>query len=284
MIEIKNLCYTYSNGETFERKALKDINITIKDGEVCGLIGHTGSGKTTFAQVLAGLLTPTSGEVIIDGQKAFDKKNPIKKGKIGMVFQYPEYQLFEETVIKDVAFGPKNQGLNERDAEEKAKEALKTVGIKEELFLKSPFELSGGQKRKVALAGILAMSPDILILDEPTAGLDPRGRDNILKEIKSLREMFGITVILISHSMEDIAKVCNRVIVINDGEIILSESTNEVFERADILRKSGLDIPEICSLLKKLKENGIDVNTNIYTPEGAKVEILKAAGKEHKNV
>jgi len=280
MIELKNVSCVYSENGPFETIALNDISIKIEKGKFYGLIGHTGSGKTTLVQLISGLIKPTSGEIWVDGVNIADKKVKIKDvcKKTGLVFQYPEYQLFEETVYEDVAFGPRNLGFDEAEVDRRVREALKTVGIKEKHFKKSPFELSGGQKRRVAIAGILSMEPEILILDEPTAGLDPKGRDDILGEIKKLHEEKGITVILVSHSMEDIAKICEKVIVINNGSIEMCGDTKEIFAHSEKLAEMGLSVPQINLVVKALYENGINIRQDILTVEDAAKSILELLG------
>lgn len=278
-VEIKNLSHTYSEGSPFEFKALKDINITIEDGSFIGIIGHTGSGKSTLIQHLNGLLTPTSGTVLVDGKDIFETKKAeliLLRHHIGLVFQYPEHQLFEETVQKDVAFGPKNQGLNEAEIDQRVRQSIKMVGLDfEEVKDKSPFELSGGQMRRVAIAGVLAMEPSVLILDEPTAGLDPRGREEILAQIKSLHTQKQITVILVSHSMEDIGKMVDKILVMNEGEVVFFDTPNHVFTEIATLESIGLAVPEVTYLMRRLKEKYPEIKEDIFTVEAAKKEILK---------
>ncbi len=284
MIEVKNLEYVYSSGGIFEKKALNNINLKIEENKFYGLIGHTGSGKTTLVQILAGLIKPTSGNVFVSGIDIADKKNTLKKGKVGIVFQYPEYQLFEDTVFEDVAFGPKNLGLSKTEIEQRVCDALSTVGLDERYYKKSPFELSGGQKRRVAIAGVLAMNPEILILDEPTAGLDPVGRDDILSKISTLHEKTKNTVILVSHSMEDVAKSADEIVVMNKGTLAMKGSVREVFSKGDELQKMGLNIPEISFVIQKLADSGIDIKRDIYTVDEAKKELLKLFSGGMKNV
>ena len=273
---INHLGYTYSKGTAFEKTALTDINLKIEDGEFIGLIGHTGSGKSTLIQHLNGLLKATEGGVFYNGQDIYDEDYSLKelRSKIGLVFQYPEYQLFETSVLEDVKFGPKNLGIDNLHVELRAFEALKQVGIGEELLDVSPLDLSGGQKRRVAIAGVLAMEPEVLILDEPTAGLDPKGRDEIYDLIKKLHRERKITVIIVSHSMEDMAKYVDRLIVMNDGQIMYDDSPKKVFSHAEELEKMGLSAPQITYVMKGLKERGINVATDIFTVEEAKREIL----------
>ena len=278
IINIKNLNYVYSPETPFERVALKDINLEISKGEFIGLIGHTGSGKSTLVQHLNGLIRPTSGEIIIEGINISEKKLNLKniRQKIGLVFQYPEYQLFEETVYKDIAFGPKNLGLSEDEIFIRVKEAMEIVGLDyEELKERSPFELSGGQKRRVAIAGVIAMKPKVLVLDEPTAGLDPQGRDEILSEIQELFKKEAITIILVSHSMEDVAKLVDRILVMDNNRIVMDDVPREIFKRADELEKIGLGIPQITSFMRAFKLKGNAVNSDILTVKEAKDEIVR---------
>nr|WP_320026946.1 energy-coupling factor transporter ATPase [uncultured Acetobacterium sp.] len=278
-VEIKNLSHTYSESSPFEFKALKDINITIEDGSFIGIIGHTGSGKSTLIQHLNGLLVPTSGTVLVDGKDIFATKKSdmiLLRHHIGLVFQYPEHQLFEETVQKDVAFGPKNQGLSAEEIDQRVRQSIKMVGLDfEEVKDKSPFELSGGQMRRVAIAGVLAMEPSVLILDEPTAGLDPRGREEILAQIKSLHTQKQITVILVSHSMEDIGKMVDKILVMNEGEVVFFDTPNHVFTEITTLESIGLAVPEVTYLMRRLKEKYPEIREDIFTVEAAKKEILK---------
>jgi len=276
-IIIKNLTHVYMPGTPFESIALKDINWEINDGEFWGLIGHTGSGKSTLIQHLNGLLKPTSGEIIIDGVNIREKGVNLKeiRHKIGLVFQYPEHQLFEETVEKDVAFGPKNMGLSDDEVINRVKEALEAVGLNyEKIKDRSPFELSGGQMRRVAIAGVLAMKPKVLILDEPTVGLDPKGRDEILEEIVELKRRYNMTIILVSHSMEDIARLVDKIAVLHKGRLIKCGTPKEIFKDKESLSSIGLDIPQVTHLMYRLKERGIDVPTDVLTVEEAKRAIL----------
>lgn len=278
-VEIKNLSHTYSKGSPFEFEALKNIDITIEDGSFIGIIGHTGSGKSTLIQHLNGLLTPTAGTVVVDGQDIFNKKKSELielRHHIGLVFQYPEHQLFEETVHKDVAFGPKNQGLTEDEINQRVRKSIKMVGLNYDYVKdKSPFELSGGQMRRVAIAGVLAMEPSVLILDEPTAGLDPRGREEILAQIKSLHTQKNITVILVSHSMEDIGKMVEKILVMNAGEIVFYDTPNRVFTEITTLENIGLAVPEVTYLMRRLKKKYPEIREDIFTVEAAKNEILR---------
>lgn len=270
-IKVNHLTHIYNEGTTFEKKALDDVNIEIKKGEFIGLIGHTGSGKSTLIQHFNAILTPTSGEILLDEKNIYEDKTKLKqiRQKIGLVFQYPEHQLFEMTVLKDVAFGPNNMGLSKEEVNQRVKAAIKTVGLKEEVYEKSPFELSGGQKRRVAIAGVLAMNPEVLILDEPTAGLDPKGRDEILDAIKKLHEERGITVILVSHSMEDVAKMVSRIIVMHKGKVALTGTPKEVFAKVDEIEKMGLAAPQISYVLTELNKKGYHLPNDVYTIEEA---------------
>lgn len=280
-IKIENLTHIYMPGTPFEKKALDDVNITINDGEFNVLIGHTGSGKSTLIQHINGLLKPTSGKILVDDTDITDKSvkmSDIRK-KIGLVFQYPEYQLFEETIEKDIAYGPTNLGLSEEEIHNRVKRAMNIVGLDYETFKdKSPFDLSGGQKRRVAIAGVVAMEPKILILDEPTAGLDPSGRDEILYEIKKLQKEYGMTIILVSHSMEDVAKVADKIFVMYNAKCILNGSPEEIFTEVDTLESVGLAVPQVTYLVRKLRERGFDISEKVFTVEQAKAEILKVLG------
>lgn len=277
-IILDNINYTYSIGSGFEIQALKDINLVIEKGEFIGLIGHTGSGKSTLTQHLNGLIKATSGNIYYDGQDIYDKDYPMKelRTKVGLVFQYPEHQLFEADVFSDVCYGPLNLGLTKKEAELRAFEALELVGFPKELFYNSPFELSGGQKRKAAIAGVLAMKPEVLILDEPTAGLDPRGRDEILDQIKTLHEKTGMTVILVSHSMDDVAKYVERIVVMNKGSVMYDDIPANVFSQYKELEKVGLAAPGLTYILNALKAKGLNVDTNVYTMEEAVATIKRA--------
>lgn len=284
-IELKNVCYTYSPGTAYEMHALKDVNLTISDNQFIGIIGHTGSGKSTLIQLFNGLMKPTSGEVLYNGENIWNENYNLKKlrSEVGLVFQYPEHQLFEVDVLSDVCFGPQNQGLTKEEAQVQAKMALGQVGIPEELYQKSPFELSGGQKKRVAIAGVLAMNPKILILDEPTAGLDPQGRDEILNQIAELHEKRGITIVLVSHSMEDIARYVGRIIVMNHGEVTFDDTPKKVFSHYKELEKIGLGAPQITYIMHELKERGLDVDTTATTVEEAKesiLHVLRGGGKD----
>ena len=277
-IELKNITYTYSPGTAYEIHALKDINLEIPDGQFIGVIGHTGSGKSTLIQHLNALIRPTSGSVLYNGEDVWEEKYDRRKlrSQVGLVFQYPEHQLFESDVLSDVCFGPMNQGMSREEAEAEAKKALLQVGFKEKNFSKSPFELSGGQKKRVAIAGVLAMNPKILILDEPTAGLDPKGRDEILDQISELHKARGITIILVSHSMEDVAKYVERLIVVNRGQIAFDDTPREVFSHYHELEAMGLAAPQITYIMHALKQKGLKVDPNATTVEEARDDILRA--------
>lgn len=277
-IILDHVNHIYEAGTAMEFAALKDINLVIPDGQFIGLIGHTGSGKSTLVQHLNGLLAPTSGNIYYNGADIHDSDYNKKelRSKVGLVFQYPEHQLFEIDVFTDVCFGPKNLGLDKKETELRAYAALKQVGLEDEYFYQSPFDLSGGQKRRVAIAGVLAMKPEVLILDEPTAGLDPKGRDEILDQIAKLREETGMTVILVSHSMEDVAKYVDRIIVMNRGQIMFDNEPREVFRHYKELEQVGLAAPQVTYIMQSLRANGLNVDTDITTIEEAKTEILKA--------
>jgi len=277
-IELKQINYIYSPGTAYEKQALKDINLVIPQGQFVGIIGHTGSGKSTLIQHLNGLIKATSGELYYNGENIYAEGYPMKqlRSQVGLVFQYPEHQLFEVDVFTDVCFGPKNQGLSQEECEKRAREALQLVGFPEKYYKQSPFELSGGQKRRAAIAGVLAMRPQVLILDEPTAGLDPRGRDEILDQIAHLHEQTGMSVILVSHSMEDIAKYVDRIIVMNRGEKMLDGSPKEVFAHYKELEQVGLAAPQVTYVMHDLKESGLDVRTDVTTIEEAAEEIMRS--------
>lgn len=281
VVETKNLSFAYSEGMPDENVAVRDISIAIKKGEFVGIIGHTGSGKSTFIQTLNGLLKPTAGQVLINGTDIWQDKSKMQefRFKVGLVFQYPEYQLFEETVYKDIAFGPKNMGLTEQEIDERVRAAAAFVRIPEEYMERSPFDLSGGQKRRAAIAGVLAMDPEVLVLDEPTAGLDPAGRDEILGEIKKYHETRGNTILLVSHSMDDIARYATKVMVINEGALYTYDDARKVFAMADKLAEMGLAIPAVTDVMLRLKARGFDVDTGVYTVEDAAAALLSAMGK-----
>ena len=276
-IKLEHINYTYSEGTAYEKAAIKDICLEIKEGEFIGIIGHTGSGKSTLIQHLNGILKATSGELYCNGKNIYEEGYPMKelRNYVGLVFQYPEHQLFEVDVMKDVCFGPKNQGLSPEECEKRAREALELVGLKEKYYTRSPFDLSGGQKRRAAIAGVLAMHPQVLVLDEPTAGLDPKGRDDILEQISMLHKRTNMTVILVSHSMEDIAKYVDRIIVMNKGEVMYEGKPKEVFRHYKELEKIGLAAPQVTYVMKELKEKGIPVSDDATTVEEAVEEILR---------
>lgn len=277
-IKIENLTHIYMPGGPFEKKALDNVNIEIEDGDFVALIGHTGSGKSTLIQHMNGLLKPSSGKIFVDGTDitAKDVKLTDIRKKVGLVFQYSEYQLFEETIAKDIAYGPRNLGLSEDEIEQRVKESMAMVGLNYDYYKdKSPFDLSGGQKRRVAIAGVIAMKPSVLILDEPTAGLDPKGRDDILGQIKKLHDEYGMTIVLVSHSMEDVAKIAKKVIVMDNGSVALQGKPEEVFKEVEKLEKIGLGVPQVTYLMRALREKGFDISENAYTVEQAKKEILK---------
>ena len=278
-IKIENASYVYNKGMSIETLALDNINLKIEKGEFVGIIGHTGSGKSTLIQLFNGLEFPTKGNVYYNEKNIQDSDFDLQtlRKSVGLVFQYPEHQLFEETVLRDVCFGPLNLGMNMEDAEERAKEALKFVGANEDIYYKSPFELSGGQKRRVAIAGILAMKPDILVLDEPTAGLDPKGRDMLLDLLANLNREHGYGIVLVSHSMDDIAKYADRIIVMDNAKIAFDDSPAKVFKNYKELEKMGLAAPQMTYVLKKLKESGLRLDTSAMTVEGARNAILNCS-------
>jgi len=278
MIKVENLNYIYGEGMPAEYKALNNINLQIEKGSLTAIIGHTGSGKSTLIQHFNALMKPTSGKIYIDGTDITDDKCELKKIRkmVGLVFQYPEYQLFEETVYKDIAFGPKNMGFDDEEIDRRVKHACNVVGLKEKYINKSPFELSGGLKRRVAIAGVLAMEPKVLILDEPAAGLDPKGRNSILEMLKNLHESeHDMTIIFVSHSMEDVARIAENVVVMNDGEIFAKGSVAEIFSMGDELEKIGLSVPQITKLVNMLRDAGYNIGADIYTVKYGAAEILK---------
>ena len=283
-IKLEHVNYIYSADTAYEKQALKDICLEIPHGQFVGIIGHTGSGKSTLIQHLNGLIRATSGTVYYNGENIYADGYNMKelRSQVGLVFQYPEHQLFEVDVLKDVCFGPKNQGFSEKECEERAREALKLVGLKEKYYEQSPFELSGGQKRRVAIAGVLAMCPKVLVLDEPTAGLDPKGRDEILDQIAYLHKTSDMTVILVSHSMEDIAKYVDRIIVMNHGEVMFDDVPKRVFSHYKELESVGLAAPQVTYIMHELKENGLDVSVHATTIEEAADEIMAAMTKKEK--
>lgn len=281
-IRLENVCYTYGSDTTSEIKALNNVNLEINKGEFVAIIGHTGSGKSTLIQHFNGLERPKSGNVFYNNENIYENNYDLRKlrCKVGLVFQYPEHQLFEETVLKDVCFGPMNMGMSREEAEKKAKLVLEQVGINEKCYNKSPFELSGGQKRRVAIAGVLAMNPEIIVLDEPTAGLDPKGRDKILNRIKELHDNTGIGVVLVSHSMEDVANYAQRLIVINNCKIKYDGMPKDVFKHYKELEKMGLKAPQITYIMHKLKEKGLDVDENVITIEEARENIMQCLNRK----
>lgn len=278
-IALEHVNYIYSPGTAYEKRALNDISLEIGQGQFVGIIGHTGSGKSTLIQHLNGLMKATSGDILYDGQSIYAEGYDMRKlrSQVGLVFQYPEHQLFEVDVISDVCFGPKNQGLSEEESEKNAREALELVGFPEKYYKQSPFELSGGQKRRVAIAGVLAMKPKVLILDEPTAGLDPKGRDEILDQIAKLHKETGMTVVLVSHSMEDVARYVDRIIVMNKGEKMLDSTPKEVFRHYKELEEVGLAAPQVTYVMHDLKDRGFDVSpADATTIEEAADEIMRS--------
>ena len=284
ILETKNLTYIYGQGTPFEKTAVEDVSISIEKGEFIGVIGHTGSGKSTLIQTLNGLIRPTSGQVLLDGKDIWTEPKKIRsvRFRVGMVFQYPEYQLFEETVVKDIMFGPKNMGLTEGQAKERAYEAARFTGLKEELLEKSPFELSGGEKRRAAIAGVIAMDPEVLILDEPTAGLDPRGRDVLLAQIAQYHKERGNTVLLVSHSMEDVGRVADRLLVMNSGQLLALAPAKEVFSRGEELEEVGLRVPQITKIMGELRRMGLPVDPATLTVDGALQQLIPLL-KERRN-
>lgn len=283
-IKVENLTHVYMKDTVFQHVALDNVSLSIEDGEFIGLIGHTGSGKSTLIQHLNGLLKPTSGKIYLDDTDIYSKGSSLKdvRQKVGLVFQYPEHQIFEETVYKDIAFGPKNLGLDEKQIKSRIKSSLEMVGLDyDEIKDKSPFDLSGGQKRRVAIAGVLAMKPKILILDEPTAGLDPKGRDEILNQIKKLHQTERITVILVSHSMEDIAKLVQRIIVMNKGKVIYTDTPDKVFKEIDMLESIGLGVPQVSYLTRELKNKGFIIEDAISVEEAKNMILRALRGKKN---
>lgn len=277
-IRLEHLNYVYSQGTAYEKQALKDVSMEIPQGQFVGIIGHTGSGKSTLIQHLNGLLRASSGTLYYDGKNIYDSGYPLKelRSQVGLVFQYPEHQLFEIDVFSDVCFGPKNLGLEKREVELRAYDALRKVGLPDELFYQSPFELSGGQKRRVAIAGVLAMKPEVLILDEPTAGLDPKGRDEILHQIKELQQSSGMTILLVSHSMEDVAEYVDRIIVMNKGHVMYDDIPKRVFSHYKELEEVGLGAPQVTYILRELRRRGLPVDGNATTIEEAADTIAEA--------
>lgn len=276
ILETKNLIYTYGVGTPFEKTAVQDVSIAVEKGEFVGVIGHTGSGKSTLIQMLNGLIRPTGGQVLLNGQDIWEKPKEIRRVRfqVGMVFQYPEYQLFEETVLKDIMFGPKNMGLSDEEAMERAKEAARFTDLKPSLLEKSPFELSGGEKRRAAIAGVIAMDPEVLILDEPAAGLDPKGRDVILAQIAQYHAHRQNTVLLVSHSMEDIGRTADRVLVMNRGRAEMLDKTRAVFARGDVLEPMGLRLPQITAIMRRLRAMGLPVRETVLSVDEALMELI----------
>lgn len=280
ILQIEHLTHTYSAGTPFQRSAVDDMNLSMMDGEFLGIIGHTGSGKSTLIQHLNGLLKPTSGRILLQGRDIWTDPKKIRdvRFQVGLVFQYPEYQLFEETVYKDIAFGPKNMGLDEADIDRRVRDAAAFVGLTEAMLDKSPFELSGGQKRRVAIAGVIAMEPKVLVLDEPTAGLDPRGRDDILARIQDYHRAKNASVVLVSHSMEEIARNVDRIVVLSDSHVFMEGTPRQVFARADELEQVGLDIPQVTKVALALRRRGLPVDTAVYTVEALRDALLRKEG------
>lgn len=281
VLKIENLTHIYSKGTPYEKAAIDNINLEINKGEFIGVIGHTGSGKSTLIQHFNGLLKPDSGKIFVNGEDMWADKNKIKqfRFKVGLVFQYPEYQLFEETVYKDIAYGPGNMGLSESEVNIRVKEAAEFVGLKPEHLDRSPFDLSGGQKRRVAIAGVIAMRPEILVLDEPTAGLDPKGREKILHQIQDYHKRTGSTIILVSHSMEDIARFASKILVMNSSKVEMFDTVDNVFSQAERLIQIGLEVPDITRIFIKLKQSGLNVSKNVYSVEQGLNELLKLSKK-----
>ena len=282
-IKIENLTHIYMPKTPFEKKALDNINLVIEDGDFLALIGHTGSGKSTLIQHLNGLLEPSSGKILVDNVDITNKETKLTdiRKKIGLVFQYPEYQLFEETIEKDIAFGPNNLGLAQEEVLSRVKKSMEMVGLDYEIYKDiSPFDLSGGQKRRVAIAGVIAMEPKVLILDEPTAGLDPKGRDDILEQIKILHEKYKMTIILVSHSMEDVGKLAEKIVVMNKGKIALMGKPSEIFKEVEILESIGLAVRQVTYLMKALREKGFNVSDEVFTVEQGSKELLRVLLKK----
>lgn len=284
IIEVKKLSFTYGIGTPFEKKAVDDISLSVNEGEVIGLIGHTGSGKSTFVQMLNGLIKPTSGQVFLEGKDIWEKPKEIRKirFKVGMVFQYPEYQLFDETVYKDISFGPRNKGLSEDEIDSTVRKAADFVGLSDKLLNNSPFDLSGGEKRRAAIAGIIAMDPDVLVLDEPTAGLDPKGRNVLLAQIMQYHKQRKNTIFFVSHSMEDISRIADRVMVMNKGRLEMFDTPRNIFAQVDKIESMGLRVPQITKIMMTLKERGFELSDGILTVEQAFSEVVNLLKKEGK--
>ncbi len=279
ILEVKNLTHTYDGNTPFVHDAVKNVNFSIQKGEIVGIIGHTGSGKSTLVQHLNGLLKPTEGEILLENKNIWDDPKNIRtiRSRVGLVFQYPEYQLFEDTVYKDIAFGPKNMGLSDDEIAKRISEICELVGIKDEYLDKSPFDLSGGEKRRVAIAGVMAMQPEIIVFDEPVAGLDPKGRNDVVRMISDYSKKYGATVLIISHNMEDMALIADKLIVMNKGELALFDTTENVFKQYDFLTSIGLNVPMVTQVMLILKEKGIDVPDNIFTVDRAVDYLLTLA-------
>ena len=279
-MQVENLTHTYSAGTPFQRSAVENMSLHVGAGEFLGIIGHTGSGKSTLIQHLNGLLKPTSGRILLNGRDIWAEPKNIRsvRFQVGLVFQYPEYQLFEETVYKDIAFGPKNMGLDSGEIDRRVRDAAAFVGLAEELLEKSPFELSGGQKRRVAIAGVIAMEPQVLVLDEPTAGLDPRGREAILAQIQSYHRAKGAAVVLVSHSMEEIARNVDRIVVLSDGHVLMDGAPRQVFARAHELEQVGLDVPQVTKVAAALRQRGLPIDPAVYTVEALERQLLELKG------
>lgn len=282
VLEVQHITHTYAAGSPFEQHAIRDVSLTTVEGELLGIIGHTGSGKSTLIQHLNGLLRPSEGCILLDGRDIWEQPKKIRdiRFAVGMVFQYPEYQLFEDTIYKDIAFGPRNMGLDEAEIDRRVRRAAADVGLSDDLLEKSPFDLSGGEKRRAAIAGVLAMEPQVLILDEPTAGLDPRGREQILTMIQDYRTRSGKTVLLVSHSMEDIARLADRVLVMSRGEVAMLDTVERVFARAEELEAMGLTVPAVTKILLLLRQQGVDIGTDVYTVDRAVERLLPLLGGE----
>lgn len=280
ILQVEHLTHTYSAGTPFQRSAVEDMSLTVGRGEFLGIIGHTGSGKSTLIQHLNGLLKPTSGQILLEGKDIWAEPKKIRdvRFRVGLVFQYPEYQLFEETVYKDIAFGPKNMGLDKAEIDRRVRTSAAFVGLGEDLLDKSPFELSGGQKRRVAIAGVIAMEPQVLVLDEPTAGLDPRGRENILAQIQAYHRAKGAAVVLVSHSMEEIARNVDRIVVLSGGSVYMEGTPDTVFARAHELEQVGLDVPQVTKVAAALKARGLPIDPAVYTVEALQRQLLTLKG------
>ena len=280
IIRVDNLTHTYGAGTPFERSAVREMSLSVERGSFVGIIGHTGSGKSTLIQHLNGLLKPTSGRVLLDGQDIWEKPKTIRsvRFRVGLVFQYPEYQLFEDTVYKDISYGPKNMGLSREEIDRRVRESAAFVGLDESLLEKSPFELSGGQKRRVAIAGVIAMEPEVLILDEPSAGLDPKGREDILCQITAYHREKGTTVVLVSHSMEEVARCADRIVVLSDAQVYMEGTPREVFARAEELERIGLDVPQVTKLAMALRDRGLAIDPAVYTREALCEQLLSLKG------